>query len=331
MPFTGKPDHPPPGSAHQRRFFVFVAGLLALLLPLCLWSLIVQPPSSATAGDSDGREQMALAQWQALWSDLDARGELALQPEPTDSSLRAAGDTAFMRYRNLWGEVDETARRTLQMAALSGDPQRKLALLHPLTNARDALTRFRAWLEIARVQLRLRALEPAREAAQAALAVPEVPERIRADAHFVLGYLAWASQSFDAAESALTQAVTGDPGFWDARQLRLLVLARQLGAPRQRMVDCLDRTRQMILDLGALPALAQDRTQFRDIADRFAAAGMPANPAFALISGLGYRWSGDLPRARAALAGAERARGRLPAACETAIIAKASEWLRKDP
>ncbi len=332
-----KPRQPSPAAPTplprdpRRSLFAVTAVLLAALLPVCLRGLTARLSDTRSGEVGEDREATALAQWQALWSDLAERGEAALQPESLETSLRAAGDTAFMRYRNLWGRVDESARRAFQMAALSGDPQRKLALLQPFGTAADARTRFRALLEIARVQLRLRALDPAREAARGALAVVGVPERIQADAHFVLGYIAWESGSLDQAESALTRAVAADPGFWDARQLRLLVLGRQLGQPRQSAADCLDRTRSMILDLGAMPALAQDRTQFRDIADRFAVQGVPANPAFALLSGLGYRWSGDLERARAALASAEIPRGQLPPACEALILEKAREWRGEGP
>ncbi|TCT23775.1 hypothetical protein [Thiobaca trueperi] len=327
MPSTGKSAAVSEGTGFgpRRVLFAVIALLLLMLLPVSLQGLIRASQSDAAAGED--REALAFAQWQALWSDLAARGEIALQPVQTDSSLRAAGDTAFMRYRNLWGAVDEPTRRTFQMAALSGDPQRKLDLLQPLARAADARIRFRALLEMARVQRRLRAPEAAREAALTALMIAGVPERIRADAHFLLADIAWESGSLDAAESALTLAIAADPGFWDARQMRLLVLGRQLGQPRQHTADCLDRTRQMILDLGAMPALAQDRTQFRDIADRFAAEGSSVNPAFALIAGLGYRWSGDLARSRAVLSSAAVGRGRLPAACETAILDKASEWI----
>ncbi|AFL75714.1 hypothetical protein [Thiocystis violascens] len=334
MPSIGKPfpDAPIPVSRDPRRpLFAVTALLLAALLPVVLWGLTVRLSEPRTGGAGDGREAAALVQWQALWSDLDARGEAALQPDARDSSLRAAGDTAFMRYRNLWGRVDKSARRAFQMAALSGDPRHKLALLQPLTTAADARTRFRAWLEMARVQLRLRDLEPAREAARAALVVADVPERIRSDAHFVLGAIAWESGSLETAESALTRAIAADPGFWDARQMRMRVLGRQLARPRQGVADCLDRTRQLILDLGALPALAQDRTQFRDIADRFAVQGAPANVAFALLAGLGYRWSGDPERARAALTSAEGQRGQLPTVCESLILEKAREWLGERP
>ncbi|WP_338114123.1 hypothetical protein [Thiorhodococcus mannitoliphagus] len=321
-----------PGDTRGRPLFAALSLLLAALALVCLWGLIAGAPQ----GDADGAgdalaRQRALAQWEALWSDLAACGEAALRPELGDTSLRAAGDTVFMRYRNLWGQVDEDARHGLQMAALSSDPQRKLDLLRPLVSTADPLTGFRALLEMARVQLRLGALEPAREAAQRALAVPKVPPRIQADAHFILGVIAWEKQSLDTAETALGRAVAADPGFWDARQLRLLVLARQIGRPRQGVAACLDRTRQMILDLGALPVLAQDRTQFRDIADRFAAQGDLTNPAFALLAGLGYRWAGDTERARITLAGALTTGGRLPAECEQQIIEKADAWLDGQP
>ena len=308
--------------------FAITALLLAALLIPSLWGMSRSTFQEHGGDSGTGHEQeAALARWEALWSELETRGEAALQPERTDPSLRSAGDTAFMRYRNLWREVAEPARQAFQMAALSNDSQRKIALLQPLTTHADARTRFRALLEIARVHLRLRALDAARSAADQALTVPDLPASIHADAYFVLGYAALEAQDLDGAEAALAQAVAGDPGFWDARQMQLLVLGRQIGRSQQSAAACLNRTRLMIENLGALPALAQDRTQFRDIADRFAVQDAPANPAFALLSGLGYRWAGDRERADAALAGAHTARGLLPPACEARVIAKAEEWL----
>ncbi|MBK1719443.1 hypothetical protein CKO27_17645 [Thiocystis violacea] len=281
-------------------------------------------------GDSS-EARAAVAAWESLWSELAERGESALRPETADASLRAAGDTAFMRYRNLWGQIEGDERLAFQLAALSGDPERKLARLRPLTEAGDPRVLFRAHLELARLHLRRRAFAPAREAARAALAVPEIPERIRSDAHFILGYLASEEARLDQAETALTAAIVADPGFWDARQLRLAVLARRLAQPGRSGAECLDRTRRMIEDLGALPALAQDRTQFRDIADRFATQGAPANAALALLSGLGYLWSGDLERARTTLTGAETLQGRLPAACERLILRQVAAWIPPAP
>ena len=333
MRSTGKAILRPSNSAErdpERLLFAVAALLLALLLIPSLWGLVAGSARLERGGDHGeaGLEQAtALAHWEALWSELETRGEAALQPERTDPSLRSAGDTAFMRYRNQWREVADPARQAFQMAALSNDPQQKIALLQPFTVHADTRTRFRALLEIARVHLRLRALDAARTAAREALAIPDLPPPIRADAYFVLGYAALEAQELDGAEAALAQAVAGDPGFWDARQMQLLVLGRQIGQPRQSVAACLNRTRLMIENLGALPALAQDRTQFRDIADRFAVQEAPANPAFALLSGLGYRWAGDRERADAALASANAKRGLLPSACEARVIAKAEEWL----
>ena len=204
---------------------------------------------------------------------------------------------------------------------------RKLALIEPLTQAEEPLIRFRAHLERARLQRRLQDFESARIAARAALAVPELPERLRSDAWFILADSAWEQDRLDEAETALNAAIADDPGFWDARRLRLEVLARRLAEPRQRGAVCLDRTRRMIEDLGALPALAEDQTQFRDLADRFARQGTPSHVALALIAGLGYRWSGDTERARVTLANAERLRGRLPDGCERLILKRISGLL----
>lgn len=313
----------------QRRLFGASAGLLALLLIPSLWipwGADAPACAGATCDPTGDPEAAALERWQAFWAQVAEQGVEALRPAPGEPSLRAAGDTAFMRYRNLWGEVSPSARLAFQAAALANAPERKLALLRPLTQDPDPRLRFRAWLEIARVQLRRRDLVAARETARSALDVPGLPERIRADAHFVQGYAALKAGDLETAETALNQAVAADPGFWDGRQTQLIVATRLLAQPRQGLARCLDRTRQLVENLGALPALAQDRTQFRDIADRFATQGGPTNPAFALLSGLGYLWAGDRARAQATLAGAAAHRGRLPAPCEELILARATEW-----
>ncbi|BCU06460.1 tetratricopeptide repeat protein [Allochromatium tepidum] len=298
-------------------------GLLMVLSGV-LWGLARAPDRSAeTGGLGDSAEaRQAVEAWETLWSDLAERGVAALSPTTSDSSRRAAGDTVFMRYRNLWGRIDDEARLAFQLAALSGDPARKLALIEPLTQTEEPLIRFRAHLELARLQRRRHDFESAQVAARAALEVPDLPERLHSDAWFVLADSAWEQDRLDEAETALNAAVADDPGFWDARRLRLEVLARRLAEPRQRGAVCLDRTRRLIQDLGALPALAEDQTQFRDLADRFAVQGAPTNVALALVAGLGYHWSGDVERARITLEHADPLRGRLPEACERLILAR---------
>jgi hypothetical protein len=87
----------------------------------------------------------------------------------------------------------------------------------------------------------------------------------------------------------------------------------------------------MIENLGALPALAQDRKQLRDIADRFAIATEgAANPAFFLLSRLGYQWAGDRERAQAALSKARQSSGRLPRQCAALIADRATALLQQD-
>ena len=328
MPFTGS-------FAGWRRdprqaLLATAALLLALLLVLTVVSLAKSPVMDSLMEGTAGEEQQnALDQWQALWTDIAERGEAALQPEQTDRSLRSAGDTAFMRYRNLWNAVDDASRRAFQIAALANDPQQKLALLQPLATASDASIQARALLEMARVHLRLRSLNQAVTMAQAALAIPGLADKVIADAYFILGYAALEKPELDRAEAALAEAVDRDPGFWDAHQTQLLVLARQMDQPRQSTAVCLNRSRLMIRNLGALPALAQDRTQLRDIADRFAAHSDAANAAFYLLSGLGYLWAGDRDRAQTALIEARKMHGVLPHQCEALIATQAEALLNK--
>lgn len=328
MPFTGNAAL----ELHdaRRTLFGVVAALLAVVLTLTLiGSARRLNPDRTSAEGATAEQETALAQWEALWADVDRRGEAALQPAHSDPSLRSAGDTVFMRYRNLWRDVDETTRRAFQMVALANDPNTKIAGLQPLATTGPAPVRARALVEIARIRLRQRALDEARASARQALTIPGLEPRFMADAYFILGYIALEARDFDSAETALAEAVARDPGFWDARQTQLLVLSHQLSQPRQTVAACINRTRLMIENLGALPTLAQDHTQFWDIADRFAAQSARANPAFFLLSGLGYLWVGDREKARAALAAASKTRGVLPRPCEALLIAKAEELLAR--
>ncbi|MGQ9660677.1 MAG: hypothetical protein ACUVT0_11525 [Thermochromatium sp.] len=296
-------------------------GLLMVLVGV-LWGVMRAPdgPSKTDSLGDSVEAHRAIHAWEALWSDLAEHGVAALNPAPSDPSRRAAGDTVFMRYRNLWGRIDDEARLAFQLAALSSDPARKLALIEPWTQSAEPLIRFRAHLEHARLQRRRQDFAAAQIAAQAALAVPDLPERLRADAWFILGDSAWERHRLAEAETALDAAIAADPGFWDARRLRIEVLTRRLAESPQSAAVCLDRTRRLIQDLGALPALAEDQTQFRDLADRFALQGAPTNVALALIAALGYQWAGDTDRARAMSERAASLRGRLPAGCERLIL-----------
>ncbi len=322
----------------QRALQVACVLLLFCLLVLTLWCLS-KPPLLDHAKDgginhaNSAAQQIAIKEWQALWSAIEQYGEAAFLPKQLDTSLRAAGDTVFMRYRRLWYRVDgvnESVRRQFQMAALANLPQRKLALLQPLAASSHGQIKFRALLEMARVYLRLRALEKAQAVVQQALTIPDLNPKILADAYFVLGYSALEAHDFDSAETALAAAVKHDPGFWDARQVQLLVLAHQLSREQYSVAECLNRTRLMIANLGVLPALAQDRTQFRDIADRFAAPSAQVNPAFALLSGLGYLWAGERHKAQQVLQGiGGDMRGVLPRQCMTLLVDKAKELLSR--
>ncbi len=136
-------------------------------------------------------------------------------------------------------------------------------------------------------------------------------------------------QDLDSAEQAFNKAVGADPGFWDARQAQLLALSRQLAQSRQSPAACLNRTRIMIENLGAMPVLAQNRMQFRDIADRFGARSGGSNPAFHLLAGLGYLWAGDHDKSRSELTAARRSQGKLPSRCEALIIAEIDKLLAR--
>lgn len=316
MVCTGSPARP--GSRQVPRL---AALALALVLGSVLWGLARAPtPPAAGSPDAVAATRDAIGAWEALWADVEARGVDALSPEKTDPSRRAAGDTAFMRYRNLWGPIDTPTRLAFQLAAISGEPARKRMLIEPLTQTETPLIRFRAHLELARLARRGGDFAKALASVHAALAEPDVPTRIRADAWFILGESALEQGRLQEAESALTTAIAADPGFWDARRLRLEVLAHLLARPRQSDAQCLDHTRRMIEDLGALPTLAEDQTQFRDLADRFAREDTPRQVAFVLIAGLGYHWSGAHEISQNVLKSAEHWRGRLPAGCERLIL-----------
>ncbi|QIK37069.1 tetratricopeptide repeat protein [Caldichromatium japonicum] len=272
----------------------------------------------------------AIATWEALWSEIEAHGSRALRPAQSEPGQRPAGDTVFMRYRNLWGAIDPQVRIAFQLAAASSDPERKLALIAPFAQHAEPLIRLRAYLEQARIARRQGDLAGAERAAQATLAVAGVPERLKADAWLILADCAWQRGQGDTSESALDRAIAADPGFWDARRLRLELLARRLEGETQHSAACLERTRRLIEDLGALPTLAEDQTQFRDLADRLARTGPPKTLALVLAVGLGYRWAGDNTRAQATLALGEQVSGRLPARCEALIRSRIDRLLAQD-
>lgn len=315
MAFTGK----------RALLVIALLGLLGLA-DVLLWAArhAPEPVEASGTGEASAAEQAAAqARWEALWQTLAEQGVTALAPGVADASLQPAGDTAFMRYRQNWREVDAALQRRLQLVALANDPARKLELLAPLLTADVARLRYRALLEQARIHLRSRDLPAARLAAQAALAVSDIPPLWQADAYFMLGFTALEAQDLEQAATALAAAVARDPGFWDARQTDLLVLTRLLEQPNQSSAACLDRTRRVIEHLGALPALAQNRAQFRDIADRLGEIG-GRNPALKLAAGLGRLWAGDTVQAAEWLHEAATIPGALPAACADLIRARAA-------
>lgn len=301
------------------------------------WGLRRFPGAVVVAqGVSDTATAAAISRWQGLWERLEPHDVVLPEPERlltsiTEPTLRPAGDTAFMRYRNLWASVHPTVRHQFRVVAISSDPHQKLALLKAPAQDHEPQVRFRALLEMARVHLRSRAFGEAESTAHTALAIPGIETRITADAYFIIGFAAFERQELQRAEQALAQATSRDPGFWDARWAHLAVLSRQLDQPHQRAADCLDRTHWLIEHLSALPLLAQDRTQFRDIADTFARSAVRSNPAFALVTGLGYLWSGDRVRARTALEAARHARGILPRQCEALIVERSAALLARLP
>lgn len=315
----------------RRGLAAISAGLLLGLLVLHETSNMRGTSASAVAVSHNTQLQAALTQWQALWSRLDSEGSRALEPDISDPSLRAAGDTAFMRYRNLWDQVPANEQRQFQLAALANSPERKARLLEPLSDSHEPLIRFRASLELARMALRQDDPVSAAQFAQAALRVPELPAPARADAAFLLGFVAAQAGQLEQAETYLRRAIQDDPGFWDARQLQLRVLGELLAQPNNTDARCLERARELIEHLGALPALAQDRGQFRDIADHFARQSKVSSPALDLMTGMGYLWAGDAIQARARLSQAAQGRGHEQVLCQKRIAEQARAWVARLP
>ncbi|MEZ5583644.1 MAG: tetratricopeptide repeat protein [Candidatus Competibacteraceae bacterium] len=330
MRFTGDQRGNNPGVPPPDKLFMVVTGLLIALVWLTLWS-ITHPRShqSDCALDEECQSvQEAIARWEQLWQQIatDENNAETASSVP-DKSLRAAGDTVFMRYRHLWVDVDRQTRHAFRLSALSNQLPQKIELLQPLLQAHDAQIRFRAWLEIARLQLRARDLKEAETAAREALGVADIDPKLTVDAHFILAYTALEQRQFDVAEQALEQAVSLDSGFWDARQVQMWLLTRQLDNPRQTLSDCLDRTRLLIENLRIMPALGQNRVQFRDFADLFRTGAASGNAATHLLAGLGDLWAGDRDKARDQFLKVKQSRGRLPVRCAALIAAKADELL----
>ena len=303
--------------------------LLGLLLLAAWLRLPVPLEAPAGSGSSEAALAGAVADWRGLWTAVAAEGEAALRPDETALGARAAGDTLGMRYPGLYRELEAGARQRFQLAALANDPARKLDLLAPLRDHADPRVRHRAWLETARVRLREARHEAAATALTAALAEP-VPARWQADTRLMQAVVAGQRGDSLAASEALNAAISLDPGFWDARQLRLRVSSELLAAPLDAAA-CLRHSQRLLEDLGALPALAQSHEQFRVLADRLAPRGERGHPAFGLLAGLAYHWVGDGAAARAALTAGFGGAGRLPAACAAELTRSARQLLDSLP
>ena len=319
MAFTGNPTE-------------WACGFLLALAVLVLCLEIPPPAEAPTAegGADAGALAGAVADWRKLWTAVASSGEEALRPGVDEPRLRAAGDTLLMRYPGLVGDLAPAARHRFQLSALSNDPALKLELLTPLRDHADPRVRHRAWLESARVRLRERRPAEAAEALDAALSQP-VPPRWQADTRLMQAVVALAADDRPRAAVLLDSAIELDPGFWDARQLRLRVRSELLAAADLRADACLRHSRRLLEDLGALPALAQSHEQFRMLADRFASLGERGHPAFGLLAGLAYHWVGDDPAARRALQAGFADSRRLPAACAAELGRSGRELLARLP
>lgn len=280
----------------------FACGFLLLLAALVPWL----PPPPATEAPVGGGEEavaalaQAVADWRTLWTAVDENGEAALEPDIQSEGLRAAGDTLWMRYPGLARDVDPAARHRFQLIALSNDARRKQELLISLKDHHDPRVRQRAWLESARVALRADQPGEAALALERALA-EAVPEGWQADTWLMMAVVALADEDRPTALAALDTAIALDPGFWDARQLRLRVSSEALTTRGLAAADCLNLSQRLLEDLGALPTLAESHEQFRVLADRFATLEGRGHPVFALLAGLAYHWVGDNAAARETL------------------------------
>lgn len=267
--------------------------------------------------------------WKQLWVRLEEEGLKALDPtSQVDKSLRAAGDTCGMRYRDFFKELTEAQRYRFKVAAFSNTPQTKLALLQTLTEDGHDLVRFRAYLEIARIHIRQQHWPIALQALAKAEGLA-VPSACQSDRNFLRGYVAFQQGRLDQAEQHLREATALDPGFWNARQLLLSILSRQLQGASQDNRQCLNRTRLLVENLGALPQLAQDSKQFRVIAEQVSAISAKTNSAISLIRGLGYLWGGDTQQAITVFQAGIADTGQLPQHCESLVQQRLSIELAK--
>lgn len=312
------------GAAHRLQHAGILLAILLLLATSGSIGLALKPATPPPIADACAADAMAdeCERWDALWQELEHDGVEALAVTVESPDLRPAGDTCGMRYRNLFRHAATTAHFKMRLAAFSNEPAQKLALLDELTLAEDAVTRFRAGVETARIALRKG--EPAAALALiAALDVEGVPAACQADAHFVAASAAIQLDDLAAAEAALERAVDADAGFWNARRVQTEVLSRLLVQRRQDPAACLARTRRIIENLGALTSLANDLRQLRDLASNADRQWSRTNPALMLMATLGYRWAGDPERAEVARAAIVTNTGRLPQACEALIIQRA--------
>lgn len=309
-----------------------VLTLLAIAVVVSMAVSALSFPPCPT--EDDGKEAPGkgpVSEWQAMWEKIEAEGYQSLAPDvAAQPSLRAAGDTCGMRYRGLFDGLPREAKHAFQVIAFSNDPDSKLRLLERSVVAGEAMVRQRAYLEIARVQLR----QGRGEAALATLAAARRlagPSSCQADLAFMEGYIRAERSDVEQALHWLREAVRLDPGFWNARQVLVAVLTQRLHGPGLTANRCLELTRLLIENLGALPQLAQDVKQFRTIADHVAGNASGGNAATSLVAGLGYQWGGDHQRSRALFEQGQQARSALPPACRRLIEERLHKLLEEQP
>ena len=308
--------------------------LIATVVLLCLAAVIeiLIEPTQAAQGKAQQREiAEAKQEWQEFWTEIEAAQTIeptqkqAAKQRKIDSKAIPAGDTAFMRYPRLIKKIAPATQRIFVATALSNSPEQRRRLLANLRKESHPVVRYRALIELARTAMRSGDVQEAVQTARTALGIEVMDPRIRADAHFILGAAYLSQGETKAAENELSKAVADDPAFWNAHWMRLMALQYRLDNAAQRMntPSCLRATMTMLETLRALPDLARDNTQFRDIAAALRNSRSAGGLVKQLLVGLGFYWSGAPRTAFDAFDAVSAKSGRgMPRACRQLIMEK---------
>ena len=302
-----------------------LVGLMALYRPQAVCVAAPAPVEPVAEQEDPAAIEAAVQAWEQMWAEIEAEGVDALDPGVNVAGAQHAGDTCGMRYRRLYRRVSSEDRERMIIASFANDPQLMRRVLEPVLASPEPGIKARAAVELARVALREEDTDRAAAALDEVAGLP-LPPACEADVHYLRGRVAVHRGDMYAALEALSAATELDRGFWNAWRDQIPLLVRVLHESPQRTTECLHGSRRLIENLGLLPQLANDVSQFGKLAlllDRMGAH----SSATLLASGLMWQWAGQEAHGRRVLERAMDAPALLPAACEREVRARIADRL----